>query len=83
MTEYENLLRQIKELEFALVEMNLFLDSHPYNAEALQYFKELTAKHDKLVAHYEENCAPLTARGNMGDRWNWVMTPWPWELAHN
>ena len=83
MTEHEAMKRQIKELEFALVELNLFLDSHPYCAEALQYFKELTAKHDILAAQYEENCAPLTARGNRGDRWDWVMTPWPWELSHN
>ena len=33
MMEHEALRRQIKELEFALVELNLFLDSHPYCAE--------------------------------------------------
>ena len=83
MTEHEAMKLQISELEFALVELNLFLDSHPYCAEALQYFKELTAKHDILAAQYEESCAPLTARGNRGDRWDWVMTQWPWELSHN
>ena len=83
MNEQQVMKRQIKELEFALTELNLFLDSHPYCTEALQYFKELVAKHDMLVAKYEEKSAPLTARGNRGDKWDWVMTPWPWELCKN
>ena len=83
MTERDAMRRQIKELEFALVELNLFLDSHPYCREALSYYKDLVRKHSELVEKYEEACAPLTAAGNRGDRWDWVMTPWPWELSRN
>ena len=83
MNEQQVMKRQIKELEFALTELNLFLDSHPYNEKALSYFKELVAKHDALAAKYEEAYGPLTATGNRGDKWDWVMTPWPWELCQN
>ena len=83
MTERDAMCMQIKELEFALAELNLFLDSHPYNEKALSYFKELSAKHDALVFSLEEKGMPLTARGNRGDKWDWVMTPWPWELCKN
>ena len=81
MTEHENLKCRIKELSFVLVELNLFLDSHPSCSEALAYFKEVKKEYDALVCRYEEMGMPLTVSGNTGDQWDWVMTPWPWESA--
>ncbi len=83
MTEHENLKCRIKELSFVLAELNLFLDSHPYSAEALSHFKEVQKEYDALVCRYEEMGMPLTASGNTGEKWDWVMTPWPWENACN
>ncbi len=83
MTEHENLKCRIKELSFVLVELNLYLDSHPHCAEALSHFKEVQKEYDALVCQYEEMGTPLTAGGNRGDKWDWVMTPWPWESACN
>lgn len=83
MTEKETLLRKIQELEFALVELNLYLDSHPNCEKALRYYQELLADHQKLADSYEEKFGALTAAGNCADEWNWVMTPFPWELCGN
>ena len=37
----------------------------------------------KLCDEYEREFGPLTMNGlNMGmDRWNWVNSPWPWEVV--
>ena len=37
------LMKYINELEFALVDLNLYLDTHPDNAEALEMFTKLAA----------------------------------------
>ena len=83
MTERETMLNKIQELEFALVELNLFLDSHPDCENALRYYSELLAKHVQQVEAYQEKYGPLTAAGNTGSRWEWVVTPWPWELSQH
>ena len=40
----EKLMREIQEVSFALVDLNLFLDSHPDCKVALDYFKDMQIK---------------------------------------
>ena len=37
----EKLMREIQEVGFALVDLNLFLDSHPDNKLALDFFEDM------------------------------------------
>ncbi len=69
--------------EFALVEANLFLDTHPTDANALEYFSKYQQIHDKAVAAYTAAYGPLTAMQHTGSRWKWTDGPFPWERAAN
>ena len=47
MTDMASLLREVQMAEFALVEANLFLDTHPTDANALEYFCKYKQIHEK------------------------------------
>lgn len=72
------LMNKIQKLSFAMCETQLFLDTHPNCRRALEYFHELT---DTLAAtrlEYQNRFGPITADEVVGDKWTWVMSPWPW-----
>ena len=75
------LMHQIQQVSFALVDLNLFLDSHPDNMMALDFFREMQKKYTELVAEYEMMFGPLTAFDPHTEHgWTWIKEPWPWEL---
>ncbi len=79
MTERENLMKQIKEYCFAAHEWNLYLDTHPTDRMALEYFRNLTKKEKELKKQYAEKYGPITASDVTDEtEWTWVTQPWPW-----
>ncbi|MCI8348545.1 MAG: spore coat protein CotJB [Firmicutes bacterium] len=77
----EQLMRQIQQAGFALVDLNLFLDSHPQNQMALDYFTDVQKQYTQLQAEYEMMYGPLMAFDtNTEQGWTWIQAPWPWEL---
>ena len=75
------LIKQIQETGFALYDLTLFLDSHPQNQMALDYFAGLQKEYAKLQADYEMMYGPLAAFDNNSEHgWAWINDPWPWEL---
>lgn len=83
-TEREKLMRKIQACSFALVEANLYLDTHPTCKNGLEYFHQHKEEHEKLVKEYEEKYGPLTAKANSSTkRWEWVTSPFPWERGAN
>ena len=79
--EGERLLALIRQLDFALVETNLYLDTHPYSQKALQYFESLLKERNQAVLRYESNYGPLTAAGNGArNEWLWSTGAWPWQI---
>lgn len=84
MTEREKMLQQVRMYNFALIDVGLFLDSHPKNAAALAYHAQNQAKYDEAVAAYESKFGPLTIlRAKDENEWKWIADPWPWEGADN
>mgnify|MGYP002800643594 CR=1 FL=1 len=81
MINREKPLKYVQMYHFAMIEANLFLDTHPNNREAMAYFKRAKQMYDKAVEQYEAQFGPLTAAAaaNSTDRWDWVKGPWPWE----
>ena len=68
-------------MDFALVDVGLFLDINPTNAQALQFYKQHKALKDQLVAEYTNKFGPLTLDNvNVENRWTWTECPWPWQL---
>ena len=78
----KELLNQINTVSFAVNDIQLYLDTHPDDEEALAYFHK--CKEQRVIA-WEEYAAcygPLTIDSmdeSCGDRWNWINEPWPWQ----
>lgn len=76
-----NLMRQLQEVSFALVELNLFLDNNPTSQQALADYNSLSQSYMELKTMYEAQYGPLTNFGYAPSQypWQWVCEPWPWE----
>ena len=72
---------QIYQLGFALNETVLFLDTHPSDADALNYYNDVKEKYNEAMAVYGEYFGPLLNSYVTNENyWMWVATPMPWEL---
>lgn len=79
-----NLLRAIQMYDFYLYDLNLFLDTHPNDKNALAKFNEIKGKRDKAYKLYVEKYGPITAAQNNSDEhFDWINDPWPWERGAN
>lgn len=78
--KYE-LLGRIRELEFVEVDLNLFLDNHPDNKQAINDYNMFSEKLAALKSKYEETYGTLCNFGNGKNcsSFTWVEEPWPWE----
>ena len=79
----EELLCFIDKISFVVYEMLLYLDTHPYEQEALQYFHENNRLREKALKLYSETYGPLTIATvdeSCTQSWEWMQQPWPWEL---
>ena len=78
----QRLMKKICELSFALVETQLYLDTHPMSRAALDYYRTTKSEYDRLAAEYEMKYAPILPYVREDDHdWRWVREPWPWELG--
>jgi len=77
------LLKKVQEMEFVAIELNLYLDTHPCDQDALNDFNCAVEVLKKLKEKYECEYGPLINfgfGGMSGEPWQWVQGPWPWEL---
>jgi len=75
------LLRQIQEMEFVAIELNLYLDTHPCDQDGLNDYNCAIEKLDKLMSEYTAEYGSLLAQGFHGcKKWLWIEQPWPWEM---
>lgn len=77
----EQLLQWVSMTKFACVDSNLYLDTHPWDTEALAYFRENVKLYNEALAEYSKTYGPLTiAHAHHCDTyWDWVNQPWPWQ----
>ena len=78
----QNLKRYIDFVSFAALDCAMFLDTHPKNSEALEYFEYYTNARKQALKEYSSRFSPLTLdtvpKGT--DFWAWANEPWPWEM---
>lgn len=77
----KQLVRRIHAYDFAILEMGLYLDTHPSDTCALKKRQEFQTEREALVMEYEAKYGPyvVTDTDVRGDSWTWVNNPWPWE----
>lgn len=81
MTEREELLKNIKMYDFLVVEARLFLDTHPMNKQAIDYFNKYVTKKKELEKEYNEKYGPINDTDTSDpNKWLWALEPWPWEM---
>ena len=74
--------KTIYEMDFALHELNLFLDTHPTNMRAMALLKEYRMKRKEAVALYEQQFGEYIATPSdvpESSCYKWLKGPWPWE----
>lgn len=76
------LLKGIMAIEFSLMDLNLYLDTHPTDRRALTIFNDYTMRLVDMKRDYEEEFAPLTVSTPSGYPWRWIENPWPWEIDY-
>lgn len=76
----KDLMNSIYEIGFALDDIILFLDTHPSNQEALNYYQKLRKQYHDLVKTYSIHYGPLLARSVICDNpFSWSKKKMPWE----
>lgn len=79
-----DLLRKIQQEDFAVYETALYLDTHPTDAKALEYYADHRNNVTRLRSEYSGRFGPLTIYDNADPgAWNWVDPPFPWEKEAN
>lgn len=81
MMNRNDMIRQIQQLNFAMIELGLFLNNQPECQNALAMFDRLRLMYINMRNEYENLYGPLTYDGVNAERdgWSWMKGPWPWE----
>lgn len=78
----EQLLNYINQVSLAVYDTILFLDTHPCDQEAMEYFRKHFKLREAATKEYARLYGPLTVdhmNDSSYDIWEWAMQPWPWE----
>ncbi len=79
-TNCDQLMNLIDQASFAMDDVLLFLDTHPGNMAALNYYHQIIRMRREAMDAYQNSCGPLMVDQVRSDQyWTWVEGPWPWE----
>ena len=73
-----DMLKEIMSLDFALTELQLYLNTHPEDEKALCLYKKYAKELKDLKEKYQKVYGPLTKEFPC-NKWRWLEEPWPWE----
>ena len=74
----EELMMKIKGYNFAVIELGLYLNTHPDDEKALCLHNAYAKKLKDLKDKYQKVYGPLTIYYPC-NKWRWLEQPWPWE----
>jgi spore coat protein JB len=79
---YYRLLHDLQTVDFVLVELTLYLDTHPDDIQSLQQYNKFARKRMHLANQFEHEFGPMKHYGQSYTRspWQWADTPWPWQV---
>jgi spore coat protein JB len=71
------LLEQLQAIDFALVELNLYLDEHPDDIQAINKNEALNEQKQVLRAKLEEQIGAISSYDVLSDpdNWKWSLAP--------
>ncbi len=84
--EQEKLLHDIGILGFVVIELSLYLDTHPTDRNAMEYFNHYNRLANQARQEYSAKYTPLTlscTETSGCSDWQWALAPMPWEGGCN
>jgi len=76
----DKLLKELMAADFTVIELNLYLDTHPYEQNVIALRNNMVQRAKMLREQFEREYGPLTSQfGYSGCPWQWIESPWPWE----
>ena len=81
--KFYSLLEEIQALDFTIVELNLYLDTHPDDEEAYAQLCTTSEKAREIKEEFEGKFGPLQLFGGTKlnqEKWTWSKGPWPWQV---
>jgi len=77
-------LAQLQALEFVVLELGTYLDTHPSDMEAFQLFQQYVEMSKSAREAYEAANGPLLrTSAAQASHYNWLQDPWPWNFEEN
>ena len=78
----EEMIMRIRELDFAIVELGLYLDTHPDDQRALCMHREYARQVKDLKDKYQKVYGPLTIFYPC-NKWRWLEEPWDYVIKRS
>lgn len=78
--ERDSLLLNIQILQFALNDLNIYLDLYPKDKECINLFNKYNSELQKYKNAFENKYGPITVDGiKYQNEFTWIKNPWPWD----
>lgn len=77
----ENMMNEIKCCQFAVIELALYLDTHPDDEKALCLHRKYARDLKDLQDKYQKVYGSLTINFPC-NKWRWLEELWPWERGN-
>ena len=75
---------ELQALEFVVLELGIYLDTHPEDEEAFQLYRQYVAMERSARAAYEETNGPLMKDSTVNfGAYRWLSDPWPWNFRQS
>lgn len=76
----EDLMKLIQSTNFIVIELAMYLDTHPECPCGLSAYEDYSSMLQQAVAIYERKFEPLTIyNAENNGNWDYVQSPWPWQ----
>lgn len=79
-----NALTDLQALDFVILELGTYLDTHPEDEEAFGLFKQYVETAKTMRDAFERANGPLKRKSAArNDSYTWLQDPWPWNFDEN
>lgn len=80
--EQAEILTNIDSLEFAMQDLNLYLDLNPNDSKMIELYNYYLKQYKDFMNVYQNKFGPIVLECDAlkGNRWDWINSPWPWEV---
>jgi len=79
----EKLLKELMAADFAVIDLNLYLDTHPNDQRAITIYNAMVQRAKMLRDSFERMYGPLTPMFIGTCPFKWINEPWPWQRQYS